>query len=270
METDINVVPNATCDTGMAEEARKQVGGVLLDLGDINNIPMDALEQAFQILANNIGPALSQNMICAGIPSGARSSCSGDSGGPLMMQATDGTWVQVGIVSWGARRWMPNIGAPIRTSMPSTPACRTTSIGSRGMSKARSALAVALALLLALPAAAQDLDALNAQAIAAYGAGDAETALSVTEDAVAAPPDVAEANPTAYLRAQQPDLSGHGQGDAPRADDLSARAVFSARRMRSTTRGAGHRFSSTRTSAGPERRRRTRDRDAAPDDAGHA
>ncbi|WP_138421563.1 S1 family serine peptidase [Maritimibacter alexandrii] len=101
METDINVVPNATCDTGMAEEARKQVGGVLLDLGDINNIPMDALEQAFQILASNIGPALSQNMICAGIPSGARSSCSGDSGGPLMMQATDGTWVQVGIVSWG-------------------------------------------------------------------------------------------------------------------------------------------------------------------------
>ncbi|MBL6426707.1 MAG: CHAT domain-containing protein [Maritimibacter sp.] len=94
------------------------------------------------------------------------------------------------------------------------------------MSKARSALAVALALLLALPAAAQDLDALNAQAIAAYGAGDAETALSVTEDAVAAPPDVAEANPTAYLLAlNNLTFLVMGQGDAPRADDLSARAV---------------------------------------------
>lgn len=101
METDITIVPNQTCDAGMAEESRKQVGGMLLDMGDINNIPMEALEEAYAILANNIGPALNENMICAGIPSGARSSCNGDSGGPLMMQASDGGWVQVGIVSWG-------------------------------------------------------------------------------------------------------------------------------------------------------------------------
>lgn len=101
METDIRVVSNATCNAGMAEQTRRDFGGFLLGMGRANRIPMQVLEQAFMLLTTNLGDALTENMICAGIPSGRQTSCNGDSGGPLMMQDTAGNWVQVGIVSWG-------------------------------------------------------------------------------------------------------------------------------------------------------------------------
>lgn len=101
LETDITIVPNATCNQGMAEQARREIGGFLLNAGQANAIPMERLEEAFAILADNIGPILTGNMVCAGTPTGARSSCNGDSGGPLLVQEADGNWLQVGIVSWG-------------------------------------------------------------------------------------------------------------------------------------------------------------------------
>ena len=101
METDIDIVPNQTCDAGMAEQSRRELGGYLLGVGSANGIPQDKLEEAFAILSNNFGQILSENMICAGIPSGARTACNGDSGGPLMVRQADGQWLQVGVVSWG-------------------------------------------------------------------------------------------------------------------------------------------------------------------------
>jgi len=100
METDIDIVSNATCNTGMAEQTKRDFGAFLLGMGTSNRIPMENLEAAFQILTSNIGDALTDNMICAGVASGKKTSCNGDSGGPLMVRGNDG-WVQVGIVSWG-------------------------------------------------------------------------------------------------------------------------------------------------------------------------
>ncbi|MGI8755449.1 MAG: trypsin-like serine protease [Acidimicrobiales bacterium] len=40
-------------------------------------------------------------MLCAGPLSGGQDSCAGDSGGPLAIQATDGSWRQTGVVSFG-------------------------------------------------------------------------------------------------------------------------------------------------------------------------
>lgn len=101
METDIGVLPNDTCNRGMAEQTKRDFGAFLMGYGQSNRIPMDKLEQAYDILVSNLGDSLTDNMICAGVASGERTSCNGDSGGPLMMKAADGGWVQVGIVSWG-------------------------------------------------------------------------------------------------------------------------------------------------------------------------
>lgn len=103
METDIDIVPNKTCNAGMAEQSKRDIGGFLLGMGSVNRIPMEKLEQAYEIITSNMGDSLTEDMICAGVASGARTSCNGDSGGPLMIRLQDGSWLQVGIVSWGKR-----------------------------------------------------------------------------------------------------------------------------------------------------------------------
>lgn len=101
LETDIDIVSNETCNRGMQEDTKRSLGSMLMGMGIPNGIPEEKLEEAYLILVDNLGEALTGNMLCAGIASGQRTSCYGDSGGPLMVRQNDGSWLQVGIVSWG-------------------------------------------------------------------------------------------------------------------------------------------------------------------------
>ncbi|XP_053412628.1 serine protease 30-like [Nycticebus coucang] len=54
---------------------------------------------------------IQDDMLCAGFVGGKKESCQGDSGGPLVC-ASNSTWVQIGIVSWGfgcARSYRPGV-----------------------------------------------------------------------------------------------------------------------------------------------------------------
>jgi secreted trypsin-like serine protease len=68
-----------------------------LELGD------DVVEQIRPLLEARARRFVTTNMICSGKLRTRRDVCHGDSGGPLMSKRPDGTFVQVGIVSWGAR-----------------------------------------------------------------------------------------------------------------------------------------------------------------------
>ena len=100
METDIDIVENSTCNAGMAEQTKRDMGGFLMGIGQSNGIPIENLQQAFDILTSEMGNALTENMICAGTTQGQRTMCNGDSGGPLMVRQSNGQWLQVGVVSW--------------------------------------------------------------------------------------------------------------------------------------------------------------------------
>ncbi len=103
LETDIDIFDNATCTKGMLSYHRRDLAIMLTDVGGRLRIPLEKLQEGYAYLAEALGNPMTENMICAGTPLGERTSCHGDSGGPLMIKQTDGKWLQVGIVSWGAK-----------------------------------------------------------------------------------------------------------------------------------------------------------------------
>ncbi|MCC6781069.1 MAG: trypsin-like serine protease [Hyphomicrobiales bacterium] len=64
---------------------------------EIPLVSLDTCRQAYR----GAGAAIDSRTICAGRPEGGKDSCSGDSGGPMVVRAADGSYRQVGIVSWG-------------------------------------------------------------------------------------------------------------------------------------------------------------------------
>lgn len=100
MQADLELFPNDACNNGIKEIYARDLKLVLSDYGRRMRISDNGIDEATKLIAQTMGDPLTPNMICAGIPDGARDACNGDSGGPLFMTGENGP-VQVGIVSWG-------------------------------------------------------------------------------------------------------------------------------------------------------------------------
>jgi secreted trypsin-like serine protease len=98
--TDLDVVANADCNIGIKTIYAKALKSSVADLASQYRIRPDAGDRIGDELAQNIADPLTSTMLCAGLKSGKRDSCYGDSGGPLLADR-NGKPVQLGIVSWG-------------------------------------------------------------------------------------------------------------------------------------------------------------------------
>jgi secreted trypsin-like serine protease len=81
--------------------AMREGGGTTPRLMEVEVTVQDqeVCEDNYQAVAPGI--RITQNMWCAGVPEGGKDSCQGDSGGFIGAPATDGRWIQLGVVSWG-------------------------------------------------------------------------------------------------------------------------------------------------------------------------
>ncbi|MBB4213228.1 secreted trypsin-like serine protease [Rhizobium sp. BK212] len=64
-------------------------------------VPREDCRAAYRDSSMRMNPIDERN-VCAGYAEGGKDACQGDSGGPLVAQRPNKTWIQLGIVSWGA------------------------------------------------------------------------------------------------------------------------------------------------------------------------
>ncbi|XP_075423520.1 ovochymase-2 isoform X2 [Ascaphus truei] len=75
------------------------------------SLPLIESRQCLNVMATIKGIPLHETILCAGFPEGGKDACQGDSGGPLLCRRTHGSWVLVGLTSWGmgcGRKWANN------------------------------------------------------------------------------------------------------------------------------------------------------------------
>lgn len=98
--TEVDVVPPESCNVPIKAIYAKALRAGIDDLATQYRIKPDESGRVADELARNIADPLTDTMLCAGLKSGKRDACYGDSGGPLIADI-GGKPTQLGIVSWG-------------------------------------------------------------------------------------------------------------------------------------------------------------------------
>jgi len=100
-EVQVEVLGNELCNRTMMEARGSEAMRGFSYAVEVFGLREEDAQAAWEELVARAPLPLSDNMVCAGSYEGGRTSCNGDSGGPLVVPLTDGSYIQVGVVSWG-------------------------------------------------------------------------------------------------------------------------------------------------------------------------
>ena len=97
----IRILDRRECNQAIVEAREDKASDLFQRVIDTLDLNDDVSDKVWKMMTGAIKPPLTDNMICSGSYAGGKGSCNGDSGGPLMVALADGSFLQVGIVSWG-------------------------------------------------------------------------------------------------------------------------------------------------------------------------
>lgn len=100
-EAEIQILDRAECNAALLEARADEAARAFAAAVTIFDIADDRAYELWDELRASAPPPMSAGMLCSGTYEGGRTACSGDSGGPLVAAMLDGSFVQVGVVSWG-------------------------------------------------------------------------------------------------------------------------------------------------------------------------
>jgi secreted trypsin-like serine protease len=100
-QVEIQILGRDLCNRTMMEARGAEAMKGFSYATEVFGLKDEDAQAAWNELVRRAPLPVTQNMVCAGTYEGGKTSCNGDSGGPLVVPLTDGSYIQVGIVSWG-------------------------------------------------------------------------------------------------------------------------------------------------------------------------
>jgi secreted trypsin-like serine protease len=100
-QVQIAILPRDECNQAVIEARAEEAREAFARVKDSLDVSEEAADRAWQMMLKSLSGPLTDNMVCSGTYEGGLGSCNGDSGGPLVVALPNGSYLQVGVVSWG-------------------------------------------------------------------------------------------------------------------------------------------------------------------------